>query len=92
MSILKRTVLYDETGGYFRFWDWAYVDTTIGPMGEPFLPGSRYSLQTPTPEFDPTDEIAMVNCVVSKPIDLSLGYFSSGGQAIGGYTMPRDGK
>lgn len=92
MSIVKRTVLIDRTTDVIRFNDWAYVDTTIGPMGEPFLPNARVSTCTPVSEFDPTDEIARIDDIRALPVDLSFGYFSGGGQAIGGYIMPRDGK
>jgi hypothetical protein len=92
MSIIKRTVLFDKTTDVFRFLDWAYVDTTLGPMGEPFLVGSRKSTGTPVIEFDPEDEICRVDEMKGLPVDSLPGYFSSGGQAIGGYTMPRDGK
>jgi hypothetical protein len=92
MSIVKRTVLFDRTTDVIRFNDWAYVDTTIGPMGEPFFPNLRTSVSTPISDFDPTDEISRIDEMRALPVDLSLGYFSSGGQAIGGYQMPRDGK
>jgi hypothetical protein len=92
MSIVKRTVLFDKTTDVFRFLDWAYVDTTIGPMGEPFLPNARTSTGTPISDFDPTDEISRIDELKALPVDASLSYFSSGLQAIGGYTMPRDGK
>jgi hypothetical protein len=92
MSIVRRTVLFDGTTDVVRFLDWAYVDTTIGPMGEPFLPNARTSTSTPISDFDPTDEIARIDEIRSLPVDASFGYFSGGGQAIGGYQMPRDGK
>lgn len=92
MSIVKRTVLFDKTTDVFRFLDWAYVDTTIGPMGEPFLPNARTSTSTPISDFDPTDEISRIDELRAVPVDALMGYFSSGLQAIGGYTMPRDGK
>ncbi len=93
MSITNRTALYDFTGGYVRFWDWAEVTTTLGAMAEPFFANERHSNDTPTIEFDPTDEIAMINEMKARPIDESMLYLSGGlHQLHGGYQMPRDGK
>ena len=93
MSILKRTVFYDYTGGVVRFWDWAEVLTTVGTMVEPFTPGARYSPQTPTIEFDPTDEVVRIDEMRALDIDRSMLYLSGGeNQLHGGYQMPRDGK
>jgi hypothetical protein len=92
MSIVKRTVLFDRTTDVIRFNDWAYVDTTIGPMGEPFHPNARVSTGTPITDFDPTDEISRIDEMRALPVDASFSYFSGGLQAIGGYQMPRDGK
>ena len=42
MSIQKRSVFFDNTGGIVRFWDWSIVTTTLGTMVEPFLPNDRH--------------------------------------------------
>jgi hypothetical protein len=93
MSILKRTVFFDDTTGVVRFWDWAMVLTTLGTMVEPFRVDARFSTSTPISEFDPTDEICRIDEIRSMPVDQSMLHLSSGPHQLhGGYCHPRDGK
>jgi hypothetical protein len=92
MSIKKREVFYDNTGGYVRFWDWALVTTTLGVMAEPFLPNDRHQFG-PFDQFDPTDEIARIDDIRASSIDTQLQALSGGVHAInGGAQLPRDGR
>ena len=93
MSILKRTVFYDNTGGVVRFWDWAEVLTTIGTMVEPFRVDARRSTQTATIQFDPTDEMCRIDEIRALDIDRSKLYLSGGEYALhNGCQIPRDGR
>lgn len=93
MSIQKRTVFYDNTGGVARFWDWALVTTTLGTMAEPFLPNARHQQHADFGQFDPTDEIARIDDIRSSSIDTSLLMLSGGDHALnGGAQLPRDGR
>lgn len=93
MSILKRTVLYDNTDGIVRFWDWALVTTTLGTMAEPFVANARHLLQQDFAQFDPTDEIARIDDMRESSIDISLLALSGGdGVLNGGAQLPRDGR
>jgi hypothetical protein len=92
MSIRKREVFYDNTGGYVRFWDWAIVTTTIGTMAEPFLPNDRH-LPGKFSQFDPTDEIARIDDIRASSIDTQLLQLSGGRHALnGGTLLPREGR
>jgi hypothetical protein len=92
MSILKREVYYDDTGGLVRFWDWALATTTLGTMAEPFTPDSQYAF-APQREYDPTDEIARIDSVRAAPIDKSLLLLSGGVTQLNGGTLcPRLGR
>lgn len=92
MSIKKREVFYDDTGGYVRFWDWALVTTTLGAMAEPFLPNDRH-LPGKFSQFDPTDEIARIDDIRASSIDTHLQALSGGVHALNGGTLhPRDGR
>jgi hypothetical protein len=93
MSIINRTVFYDNTGGVVRFWDWALVTTNLGTMAEPFNANMRVAVNTPVVEFDPTDEFVRIDEMRAMPIDASMLYLSGGSMQLhGGYQMPRDGK
>jgi hypothetical protein len=92
MSILKRDVYFDNTGGFVRFWDWAICTTTLGSMAEPFQPDARYGFG-PQREFDPTDELARIDSLQAAPIDTQLLVLSGGvNQLIGGTQNPRIGR
>lgn len=92
MSIRKREVFYDNTGGYVRFWDWAVVTTTLGTMAEPFMPNDRHQFG-PYDQFDPTDAIARIDDLRASTIDKQLQVLSGGSHAlIGGTLNPRDGR
>ena len=92
MSILRRTVFYDNTGGFTRLWDWALVTTTLGTMVEPF-DLSKHQIDTPAIEYDPTDEISRVDEIRAADIDQSLLILSGGDtQLNGGTLIPRVGK
>lgn len=86
MSILKRTVFYDNTNALARFWDWALVETPIGQMAEPFQINQRDSRI----EFDPTDDMSRIDEMRAKPIDKELLVLSGGQHQLhGGYMLPR---
>ncbi len=90
MSILKRECYYDDTGGLVRFWDWALTTTTLGVMAEPFMPNDRLRGDGVT-EFDPTDEIARIDSIRAKSVDVQNQTLSGGADALnGGYQMPRN--
>jgi hypothetical protein len=90
MSIQKRTVFFDDTGGFVRFSDWALVTTTLGTMAEPFLPNSRHMLDVDFSEFDPTDPIARVDEIRQISVDVQMHALSGGDHALnGGYQLPR---
>lgn len=92
MSIQKRTVFYDKTGGITRFWDWALVTTTIGVAAEPFVANLR-SIDSPVRNFDPTDECARIDEMKEADIGQSLIMLSGGvNQIHGGCQLPRDGR
>lgn len=93
MSILKREVFYDNTGGYVRFWDWALTTTTLGTMAEPFLPNDRHVANAPFDEFDPTDPITRIDGIRAYTVDKQLLALSGGQHQLhGGYLHPRDGR
>jgi hypothetical protein len=92
MSIQKRSVFFDDTGGYVRFWDWALCTTTLGTMAEPFLPNDRYQFG-PFDQFDPTDEMARIDDIRASSVDKQLLVLSGGLHALtGGTLLPRDGR
>ena len=92
MSIRKREVFYDNTGGYVRFWDWALVTTSLGTMAEPFLPNDRHQFGQ-VDQFDPTDAIARIDEMRASSVDTQLLQLSGGRHAlIGGPLHPRDGR
>ena len=92
MSIQKRSMFYDDTGGYVLFWDWALVTTTLGTMAEPFLPNDRHQFG-PFDNFDPTDEIARIDDLRASSIDKQLLTLSGGQHQLhGGPQLPRDGR
>lgn len=92
MSILRRTVFYDKTGGIVRFWDWALTTTTLGTMAEPFTANMRPD-KAPIRNFDPTDECARIDEMVEADINQSLIMLSGGvNQLHGGCLLPRVGR
>lgn len=93
MSILKRTVFYDYTGGIARFWDWALTTTTLGTMAEPFQPNQRHQGNTEFLEFDPTDDVARIDEIRSSSVDTAMLTLSGGDHQLnGGYQLPRDSR
>lgn len=92
MSILRREVFFDNTGGYVRFWDWSLVTTTLGTMAEPFLPNDRH-LPGKFSQFDPTDEIARIDDIRASSVDTQPHTLSGGVHPLNGGTLnPRDGR
>lgn len=90
MSITQRTVFYDYTGGYVRFWDWAEVNTSLGMMVQPFLPNDRHMPDMPFDEFDPTDEVALITSIELASVD-RLNRLSGGVHVLhGGAMNPRN--
>jgi hypothetical protein len=90
MSILKREVFYDNTGGIARFWDWSLTTTTLGTMAEPFNPNDRLRVDGVS-EFDPTDEIARIDCIRAASVDTQPQVLSGGVHALnGGPLNPRN--
>jgi hypothetical protein len=90
MSIQRRSIFYDNTGGIVRMWDWALVTTTLGTMAEPFSPNARHTIGNEFPEFDPADEINRIDEIRATPIDVSLLVLSGGETQIhGGAQLPR---
>ena len=93
MSIQKRTVYFDNTGGYARFWDWAVVTTTLGAMAEPFSPNVRHQSHQDFEAFDPEDEINRVDEIRSASVDKRDLILSGGDRPLnGGYQLPRTGR
>ncbi len=92
MSILKREVLYDYTGGIARFLDMAVCTTTLGTMSEPFSPNNRFNFGN-FQDFDPTDEINRVDCIRAINGDKAMLELSGGAhQLIGGVMNPKVGR
>jgi hypothetical protein len=93
MSILKREVFYDDTGGYIRFWDWALVTTTLGTMAEPFSPNERRLVGEDIGQYDPTDAMSRMDSIRASSIDTQLLTLSGGRHQLhGGALMPRTGR
>lgn len=92
MSINKRIVYYDPTGGVTRFWDWAKVHTTIGSMAEPFIIGSRHVPDTDFETWDPADEINRVDEIRAADWDKHQIILGGEHHLHGGYQLPRTGK
>ena len=93
MSILNRTVYYDNTGGLAMFWDWATVTTTLGTMSEPFIAGQKFASNLPTADFDPDDEIARIDNIRALSLDKEQLVLSGGdGHLHGGPTVTRTGR
>ena len=94
MSILKRTVYYDNSRGIAMFWDWAKVTTTLGVMAEPFVVGAKHVANTPLVDFDPDDEINRIDEIRAMPIDREQLILSSSAvdHLHGGPTVTRIGR
>ncbi len=93
MSILNRTVYYDNTNDLAMFWDWAIVTTTLGVMAEPFIAGQKFVANVPLEDFDPEDEIARIDTIRAMPLDKEQLILSGGDQHLhGGPTVTRTGR
>jgi hypothetical protein len=93
MSILNRTVYYDNSRGRAMFWDWASVTTTLGEMVEPFIAGAKFATNRPTVDFDPEDEIARIDIIRAMPLHKEQIVLSGGdGHLNGGVLVPRLGR
>ena len=90
-SILKRTVFYDNTGGYVRFWDWALTTTSLGTMAEPFVANFR-NTDAPVNNFDPTEEMTRIDEMKEADIGQQQLLLSGGYHYHGGYQLPRIGR
>ena len=79
---------------FHKFWDWALVQTEIGPMAEPFQVGLKYPHQTClAQDYDPEDEMARVDEIKVSENDPSLLGGSGEDRAlIGGILMTRVGR
>ena len=94
MSILRRSVYYDNSRDKAMFWDWAKVTTTLGVMAEPFIVGAKFTANTPTVDFDPDDEINRIDEIRALPIDKEQLILSSSAvdHVMGGPTVTRLGR
>jgi len=103
MSILRRTVYYDNSRGIAMFWDWAKVTTTLGVMAEPFIVGAKFTANcnalvhfpaNKENNFDPDDEINRIDEIRAMPLDQEQLILSSSAvdHLHGGATSPRDGR
>jgi hypothetical protein len=99
MSILKRTVFYEQVDGIIRFWDWALTTTTLGTMAEPFVPNDRHSIDYDFIQYDATDECVRIDEIRGAPLDqqvpiLGGGQFADGTWIMlnGGHQLPRDSR
>lgn len=93
MSVIKkRTVFYDNTGGFVRFWDWAMVITSLGTMVEMFTPNLRRIAADSVQNYDPTDETTRIDEMVCASIDQQQLILSGGFHYHGGYTQPHVGR
>ncbi len=94
MSILNRTVYYDNSRGRAMFWDWAKTTTTLGVMAEPFIAGAKFTINTPTVDFDPDDEINRIDEIRAMPLDKEQLILSSSAvdHLHGGPTVTRTGR
>lgn len=79
---------------FHKFWDWALVQTGIGPMAEPFQVGMKYPHNTClSTEYDPEDEMARVDEIVVSEREPRLLGGSGGDRAlVGGTLMTRVGR
>lgn len=91
MSILKRTVYFDNTGGAIRFWDWANVTTTLGAMAEPFVANDR-AARDGDEIFDPEDEINKITEIERRSVDEEQLVLGNGSHLHGGYQLSRTGR
>jgi len=91
MSILRRTVYYDNSDGRALFWDFAKVTTTIGSMVEPFIPGARHVNNQDFEAFDPDDEINRIDEIRAAPLDKEK-LILSDDYSMGGIGSPRVGR
>ncbi len=93
MSILQRSVYYDDTGGYITFWDWAKVTTTLGAMVEPFNVGQKFDFDADKLHFDPEDEIARIDSIRIMDLNKQQRILSGNdGHIHGGVLIPRTGR
>jgi len=95
MSILSRTVYYDQTGGFVRWRDWAKVITTLGTMFEPFNVNARHSPDVDVVNFDPEDEFTRIDDMRRIDSTQEQRIFSGGSDnppVMGGVHMPRVGR
>ena len=94
MSILKRTVYYDNSRNIAMFWDWAKVTTTLGVMAEPFIVGAKRTANEPLVDFEPEDEINRIDEIRAMPIGREQLILSSSAvdHLHGGSTVPRNGR
>ena len=97
-DVQKRTVFYDNSDGYVRFYDWAIVDVTgFGVMAEPFnvFPfGIGRPHATDRPNVDSTDPCRMITSMQQASMDKHLIMTSFGNTAVihGGIQYPRTGR
>jgi len=93
MSILNRTIFYDNTRGLAMFWDWALVTTTLGVMAEPFVVGQKLTANNPLEDFDPEDEINRIDSIRAMPLHKEQLVLSGGDDHLhGGPTVTRVGR
>ena len=92
-EVQRRTVFYDDTGGYIRFMDWALVTTQLGTMVEPFQVDERHGVGINYTQFDPTDSEARIDEMRRIDADKLELVLSGGDHHLHGGTMrPKTGR
>lgn len=85
-SVLRRTIFMDGSNDQIRFFDFASVQTTLGPMVEP-LSLSRISNNPDDPQ-DELSKISDIECIdLLREKDVKLG---AGEVLHGGVQGPRE--
>lgn len=82
-----------QAADVFRPCDWALCRTTLGTMVEPHTMFSRKSTDTPTANYDYSDEMCRVDDIIHVSVD-TLGRILSAGNDIfhGGVLIPKTGR
>ena len=96
-EVTKRTVFADNSGGYWKFHDWAIsIVPGFGTMFEPFVINSvgRSTGKSDRAAVDNTDSVRMINEIQLEPVDKHWIVMSgdAGYRLHGGYAFPRTGK
>lgn len=90
-GILRRTIYYDDSDGYIRFFDMAKVDTGIGSMLEPFTTiGLRHGVGTEFNAVDFADDAQRIDKMENFSIDKAQALIGDGLHSA--IYMPRTGR